>query len=93
MRKQLEEEIRKENGKEVEVENFKEEFERLKQINVQHYAEATGFQSMFERVEHLNAKKEMYEENRESMLAGMTEMSGELLRAQRFHRLMQYRGD
>ena len=77
MRKQLEDETRKENAKQTEAESLKEEFERLKQVNLQHYAEAAGFQGIFERVENLKARQSMLENNRKHILDGMNEMTGE----------------
>ena len=76
MRKQLQDEIRKENSKHTEAESSKEEFERLKQINLEYYAQAAAFQSTFERLERLKAQKSMLENNRHHILDGMTEMSG-----------------
>lgn len=77
MKKQLEEETRKENLKHSEAESLKEEYERLHEANLQHYAEAAGFQSIFEKHENLKARKVMLEDNRRHILDGMNEMTGE----------------
>jgi DNA repair protein RAD50 len=76
MRKDLADQIDKENSFQTKVENLKEEVERLKEINVQLYTEATGFQSIFEKHEGLKSKKAMLDDNRKSILDGMTTMSG-----------------
>ncbi len=78
MRKDLHEEIRKENSKQTEVESLKEETERLKQINLEYYAQAAAFQSTFEKLERLKSQQVMLEKNRGHILDGMTEMSGML---------------
>ena len=78
MRKQLQEEIHGENSKQTQAESLKEEFERLKQINLEYYAQAAAFQSTFEKLERLKSQKTMLENNRRHILDGMTEMSGEL---------------
>jgi DNA repair protein RAD50 len=77
MRKELDEAIKTEQEKQAQAEQLKAEFERLKEINVQHYAEATGFQRVFETFETLKQRKAMLEDNRKHMLDGMTEMTGE----------------
>ncbi|ORY30598.1 hypothetical protein BCR39DRAFT_529095 [Naematelia encephala] len=74
LRKQLEDEIRQETDKQTEAERLKEEFESLKALNLQHYAEAAGFQSIFEKVENLKARKSMLENNRKHILDGISEM-------------------
>lgn len=79
MRKQLEDETRRENAKQTEAENLKEEFEHLKALNMQYYNEASGFTSIFEKVETLKARKAMFESNRSHILEGMSEMKGESL--------------
>lgn len=66
-----------EDKKQTEVESLKEEFERLKQINLEYYAQAAAFQSTFEKLERLKSQKKMLEDNRKHILDGMTEMSGE----------------
>ena len=73
----LEEEIRKEEDKTAEVEQLKAEADRLKLLNMENYAEASSFQSIFEKVENLKARKEMLENNRKHILDGIDEMSGE----------------
>jgi DNA repair protein RAD50 len=78
MRKELSTQIETENSKQTLVENMREEVEHLKEINVQLYAEATGFQSIFERHEGLKSKKAMLEGNRKHILDGMTPMNGKL---------------
>jgi uncharacterized membrane protein YccC len=78
MRRELEDAINKEQRKQTQVEELKAEFERLKEINVQHYAEATGFQRVFEQFETLKQRKAMLEDNRKHMLDGMTVMTGTL---------------
>ena len=75
MRKELETAISEEQEKKELVERLREEFEEIKKINVQFYAEASGFQSMFEKAEALKKEKAMQEDNRRHMLEGMTEMS------------------
>ncbi|GFZ50594.1 Hydrolase acting on acid anhydrides [Saitozyma sp. JCM 24511] len=75
MRRELEDAINKEQRKQTQVEELKAEFERLKEINVQHYAEATGFQRVFEQFETLKQRKAMLEDNRKHMLDGMTVMT------------------
>ena len=77
MRKQLQDEIHEENTKQTKVESLKEEFERLKQINLEYYAQAAAFQSTFEKLERLKSQKSMLENNRKHILDGMSEMSGE----------------
>jgi DNA repair protein RAD50 len=78
MRKQLQDEINKENSKQTQAEALKEEFERLKQINLEYYAQAAAFQSTFEKLERLKSQKEMLEKNRRHIRDGMSEMSGRL---------------
>lgn len=77
MRKDLEEQVRRENSKESEVEQLKEEYEVLKEQNMRYADEATSFNTIYERVERLNESKKMHEENRKSVMEGMREMSGQ----------------
>jgi DNA repair protein RAD50 len=76
MRQQIDEDRAKEEAKQAEVNKMKSEFERLKEINMQHYAEAAGFQSIFEKYEGLKSRKTMLEDNRKHLFDGMTEMKG-----------------
>ncbi|KAL7420509.1 DNA repair protein rad50 [Cryptotrichosporon argae] len=75
MHKELEDMTRRERAKEAEVARLKEDFERLKEMNVQHYEQATGFQRIFERVDNLKKQREMLEKNRDRIFDGMTVMN------------------
>ncbi|ORX37164.1 hypothetical protein BD324DRAFT_625039 [Kockovaella imperatae] len=77
LRKQLDDEVRKETAKQIEVDELKQGVDRYKILNVEHYATAASFQSTFERVENLRARKTMLENNRKHILEGMTEMTEE----------------
>lgn len=74
----MQDDINRENSKQTEVERLKEETERLKQINLEYYAQAAAFQSTFEKLERLKSQQKMLENNRGHILDGMTEMSGTL---------------
>ena len=64
--------------KEELAERLKEETQELKAANVKYYAEATGFQSIFERYESLKERKDMFVKNSENAQSAMQVMSGEL---------------
>lgn len=68
--------ISKENAKETEVENLKEEFERLKEHTDAIFQTATGFQQVYERHESLTKRKEMFERNRERIKEEMNVLKG-----------------
>jgi DNA repair protein RAD50 len=76
MRKDIEEAIQKENAKNEEAGNLEASYFELKSANLVFYAEATGFQSIFEKYENLKKHKTILEQNREDQLEGMTVMSG-----------------
>lgn len=78
MRRELEEQTRRENSKQTEAEQLKEEFEELKEQNMRYADEATSFNTIYERVARLEESKKMHEENRKSVSEGMREMSGQL---------------
>lgn len=78
MRVDIEEADKTLTSKEALVERLKTQFEDLKAENVQSYAEATGFNTIFERYESLKEKKAMYVSNSENALEAMQVMGGEL---------------
>ena len=49
---------------------------------MQHYAEATGFQSQFEKYESLKERKAMFLQNSKNAQSAMQVMTGELYCAQ-----------
>jgi DNA repair protein RAD50 len=57
---------------------LEEDLKVIKQVNLEYYAEATGFTRTFEKVKAMNDEIEMREKNRKAMLQGMTVMNGEL---------------
>lgn len=76
MKKEIADLEAKHAQKEARAQQLKDELENLKAINVTHYAEATGFQRIFEQFETLKQRKAMLEENRRAMADGMNVMSG-----------------
>lgn len=76
MRKDIEEAIQKENAKLEEAGNLEAAYFELKSANLVFYAEATGFQSIFEKYENLKKHKAILEKNRVDQLEGMTVMTG-----------------
>lgn len=76
MRKDLSKAIEDENAKHTESEALKVRYEELKKINMQYYAEASGFQTQYEKVKSLNERIEMREENRKLLMASMTVLDG-----------------
>jgi len=61
---------------------LEEELKVIKQVNLEYYAEATGFTRTFEKVKAMNDEIEMREKNRKAMLQGMTIMNGESIHPQ-----------
>jgi uncharacterized protein YdcH (DUF465 family) len=57
---------------------LEEELKVIKQVNLEYYAEATGFTRTFEKVKAMNDEIEMREKNRKAMLQGMTIMNGKI---------------
>lgn len=80
MRKDIDEAYQKEESKRKDAETLKGQFEELKEANVQFYAEATGFQRIFETYESLKKHKGILETNRAEQLDGMEVMKGEFSR-------------
>ncbi|RXK35035.1 hypothetical protein M231_07713 [Tremella mesenterica] len=75
MRAELKKAIEEEQEKQEEVERLREKFEEIKQVNMQYYAEASGFQSKFQEAENLKIRKNMLEKNQQRTLEGMKEMT------------------
>ncbi|OCF56822.1 DNA repair protein RAD50 [Kwoniella mangroviensis CBS 10435] len=75
MRKDLQDAINQENSKQTQLENLKEQLERVKGRNADFYNEAREFREIFERSESLKDKKKMYEENRQHALSTMNVMN------------------
>jgi hypothetical protein len=80
MRKELEEEVRKENAKREENENLKERLDEIKATNMRFYQQATSFNTIFERLELLNNRLEMHQKAKTRIKDGMTELKGRLSR-------------
>lgn len=78
MRRDIEQMIDKENAKQTEVERLSEEYRRLKEQNFQFAQQASSFNTIFEHVNTLKQRKEMFESHRDTILEGTTILNGEL---------------
>lgn len=78
MRKEIAEAINNEARISDQVKALKAEFEELKEANVQFYAEATGFQRIFERYENAKQRKAMLEKGRQEDLETIQVMTGKI---------------
>jgi DNA repair protein RAD50 len=77
LRKDIEDAEKALAQKEELAERLKEETQELKAANVKYYAEATGFQSIFEKYESLKERKEMFVKNSKNAQSAMQVMTGE----------------
>jgi hypothetical protein len=77
MRKDLAKAVEEENAKHTDSESLKERYEEIKKINMQYYAEASGFQTQYEKVKSLHERIEMREENRKQLMSSMTVLDGQ----------------
>lgn len=77
MRKDLAKAVADENAKHTDSERLKEQYEEIKQVNMRYYAEASGFQREYERVETLHQRKAMREENIKDMMTSLKILHGE----------------
>jgi septal ring factor EnvC (AmiA/AmiB activator) len=78
MRKDLAKAEEDENAKDTRAQQLEEELKVIKQVNLEYYAEATGFTRTFEKVKAMNDEIDMREKNRKAMLQGMKVMTGQL---------------
>jgi predicted RNase H-like nuclease (RuvC/YqgF family) len=76
MRKELADQVAKENAKQTEAEELQAEVARLNAINMEYYAQATTFQRQFEHEKALQNQLKMLKENRDHILDGFKEMTG-----------------
>lgn len=77
MKKELADQTAKENAKQTEAEEIKAERDRLNAINMEYYAQAATFQQQFEHEKALQNQLKMLKENRDHLLDGVKEMTGE----------------
>lgn len=78
MRKEIEEAIQKETAKAEERDSLNAEWKVLNSDNLDFYAEATGFQSIFEKHENLKKHKAFLQKARADQLEGMTVLPRQL---------------
>ncbi|KAK4689016.1 DNA repair protein RAD50, partial [Tremellales sp. Uapishka_1] len=75
MRKEIQEYTTRIEQKTTEAERYKEDSERLKRLNMEHYNQATEFSTTFERHGTLQKERDMYEANSKQLLTGLVVLS------------------